>query len=558
MWGLDRDGKFMTSNTTSNSLNKLLISQLKNTNVRTQVIGDIRNAIQSCNKENDLILSKTASKEIIGKRLFYLFQKDLLPGITGQILETKNARDNAKSGTVYANAKVLCWTFVATLNAVMLFYIYLFALQQSPMRQKAWFRSFMVWLILEVLFVSTAVVYVTHFLIPSFIMNDVVKIKMKLMDTIREFRSQSMDDTKPDEFKANEYLFVSSRLAKKYPDVPESRIISRFSTPWPSHSYSQSISVSSTYSKKYSFISNSAAIILVYILKGLISMPPVLQDTLIKLLSTSGLGYVGVLLLRLYRIHPALPFVPLVLLAILIHFAILSSNQNKFLKMREIVPLVDTPKSKTKNVHVSSNQIQPMSTDNIINTEAVSGTSKVKTRRASLLAGISVVEELRQQQQNASSVEHIERALNSAIDSNEDEDVSNASEYDESHQSNGEKMLYEISSSNSSGSDDSTNDFKRLVDNMQNGMYDDDFDWNGDDMKDINDLGVEYGVENDTEDDRFEREWALRKHDARQASGEGGYSEEQKEVELAAEDYDDYMHEFMSHTKRDLMSFLDD
>ena len=69
-----------------------------------------------------------------GKRLLFLFQKDLMPGISGQILESKDQRDdlglNAKSQT----AKSLAWLMLGLLDLSMLFYIFLFAVSQEPHR----------------------------------------------------------------------------------------------------------------------------------------------------------------------------------------------------------------------------------------------------------------------------------------------------------------------------------------------------------------------------------------------------------------------------------------
>jgi hypothetical protein len=89
--------------------------------------------------------------------------------------------------------------------------------------------------------------------------------------------------------------------------------------------------------------------------------------------------------------------VPLVLLAILIHFAILSGNQNKFLKMREIVPLSEKSKKPSQKVENSEESANPnsISSFTVSVTEPIVSPSGHKTRRGSVMQGISVVEELR-------------------------------------------------------------------------------------------------------------------------------------------------------------------
>jgi hypothetical protein len=272
-------------------------------------------------------------------------------------------------------------------------------------------------------------------------------------------------------------------------------------------------------------------------------MPPVLQDIVIKLVSTSGLGYVGVLLLRLYRIHPALPFVSIILLSLIIYFANLYGNQNKFLKMREIVPLVDSPTNMTTNVHMSLNQIQPMCTG-ITNTEAVSESRKVKTRRASLLAGISVVEELRQQQH---TVEHIERTLSSALDPNENDD-SNDSKGNEGHQSdNGDRMMQ---------CGNATNDCNQLVCNRYDDIVDNNWDDSGHDVRHGNNEidNLHQRMDNNGEEKRFEHN-DVEKKSSKNLSGEVDYSSNEKDAELGAEYFDDFMNEFMSLMKEDTIDF---
>jgi hypothetical protein len=357
---------------------------------------DLQNVRNTLRKEVNDIENGVVKENEIGDRLIYLFQKDMLPGVSGLILEVKHNRDNAQRGLTTYNMKMLCWIFIVLLNCGMLFYIFLFALSQSSQRQHAWFHSFLVWLTLEILFVSTMIVCITHVLIPSLIFKDVATIKAKLLQSMRELQTENnesaSDVKKRKVFNAAHYLYASTRLAELYPTLRESKIILKFSTPWPLHSYFHTVSVSNRYSKKFSFITSSVASVFIYLVKGLMNMPQPVQDLIYQIVSTSGLGYVGVLFIQMYRIHPALPFFPLIIIAIIIHLAIKSGEEkDRFSRLNgSILPLPSGPSSKLPpsnlNVHVTRQQVAPDSSDN--------DNPIHMTRRQSVMAAISISDQL--------------------------------------------------------------------------------------------------------------------------------------------------------------------
>jgi hypothetical protein len=67
-----------------------------------------------------------------------LFQKDLTPRITGEILESKEQRDNVVLQPVSIQQKYLAWFFLGILDLGMLFYVFLFAISQDKHRQIGW------------------------------------------------------------------------------------------------------------------------------------------------------------------------------------------------------------------------------------------------------------------------------------------------------------------------------------------------------------------------------------------------------------------------------------
>ncbi len=100
--------------------------------------------------EAELFARSNKSIQEKGRRMMFLFQRDLLPGVHGKILESKQNRDEFKPKSISAEKKLLSWLFLVVLNLGMLFYIMLFALQEARGRQAAWLRSFLIWLVLEV------------------------------------------------------------------------------------------------------------------------------------------------------------------------------------------------------------------------------------------------------------------------------------------------------------------------------------------------------------------------------------------------------------------------
>jgi hypothetical protein len=277
--------------------------------------------------EREVDIERARSNKEKGKHLLFLFQRDLLPGVSGKILESKGQRDNIAVKPVAWQAKAAGWTFICLLDVGMLFYILLFAVSQTVHRQGAWALSFVMWILVEILFVSSATVIFTHVLVPSLILDDVKKIKLKLADSIRAFNSsvrkrrgaQGADAEGPEAFNAASYLFVSTRLAQEWSDLREAQIIAQFRTPWPKQSYQRETDVSQGYSKKYTALYRSASVIAIFFLTNLLNIPPAFQDMVIHMTTTAAIGYTMLIHIDLYNVNPGLVIVPTVVICIAVH-----------------------------------------------------------------------------------------------------------------------------------------------------------------------------------------------------------------------------------------------
>ena len=233
----------------------------------------------------------------------------------------------------------------------LLFYIYLFAMRQTVDRQQAWFWSFIVWLTLEILLVSTFMVFVQHIIIPSLIMPDIRKVKRQVAADITSFKTMNKSQTMmariretlrprsslanvPEKkqvtstFNAAKYFYVSWRLAKMYPSLPESGAVTHFSTPFPQKAIKQEAKVvSKVYGRRLTFIGQAASRVIVYLLVSVVNSPAVVQDGIVQVISSSGIGYAVLLMIKLFQVSPLLVLVPIVVIIILTHFYI-NSHKN--------------------------------------------------------------------------------------------------------------------------------------------------------------------------------------------------------------------------------------
>jgi sugar lactone lactonase YvrE len=297
------------------------------------------------------------------KRLLYLFQKDLVPGITGEILEAKEKRENIVLQPVSMKIKLLAWFFLGVLDLGMLFYVFLFALSQDSHRQAAWGRSLGIYLFLDIVLISTLMVIFMHVLLPSLIMRDVGKIKKKVTESIHEFyekmdqekeekeKEKHMRDLKNDDsdredddsfdgkedhgdydslhltkrkihnknknkkknnaiFNAAKYLFLSYRMAEQFPDLKASQIILHYSSPWPKQDYKHIKELKNNYSDKYSGITRAISIIVIFFLTNLLATPLAIQDMILQICTTAAIGYTMLIHIQLYYIYPALVIIP--------------------------------------------------------------------------------------------------------------------------------------------------------------------------------------------------------------------------------------------------------
>lgn len=262
------------------------------------------------------------------KRLMFLFMKDLSSGLSGEVLSSKFRKDSQMSGVgsrqgklnrVSWTAKVMAGLCVSLLDGGMLFYVYLFAMNQTHSRQKAWFVSFVMWLGFEIFLSSTCLVLVLHLLIPLYVWSDVSEVKEKVLTDLMRFREKYFKRNEipcgdipgndiemgTTGFNAAKYFFTSWRVAFLFPELPESHFVLLFNTPWPKKKFGKE---EGNVAKEYEddVLLSAASRILLYFLTSLLHYSALVQDILIQTVCNGGLGYMCVLLIQLWTTRPLL------------------------------------------------------------------------------------------------------------------------------------------------------------------------------------------------------------------------------------------------------------
>jgi hypothetical protein len=431
LWGMDENGNYKEPASSQSFLGKWkktlvarFTSEKQENTVGDLILSELENVETAIKEEKEFFQKERLSEREKGKRLLFLFQKDLMPGINGMILESKDKRDALVINGSSRTAKMVAWAFLVAVNTGMLFYILLFALSQDSHRQKSWGQSFALWLVVEVFLVSTVSVVLMQVLIPLLTMKDVGIIKKKLIVNVISFykemakkKSQGTEEKegeigveiKSKVFNSAEYLFISNRLAHFYSDLRIAKMILGFQTPWPKQSYQHITDTSKKYDRKFSALQRSLSIVVLFFLTSLLSVPISVQDMIIQCSSTVTIGYTVLFHLRLYQIFPVLIVVPTIFLGVIIHFMIQSNKSKKKVDDIKLMKEIKTMETEKKNAYqtqeedkknnstpleeaimVSKEKQQPKEHEELRN----SGSVKHKKRRESLQKGIKVAHQI--------------------------------------------------------------------------------------------------------------------------------------------------------------------
>ena len=149
---------------------------------------------------------------------------------------------------------------------------------------------------------STLVVLVVHYCIPCFVvLGDVGHIGRKLQESVSDYHRRLLDrgglkdkeDDEAGQFNSADFLFVSTRVARLYPDLTVAKVIGHFRTVWPRRSYQRVSDAAQTYQNNgFSFFVGSLGTILLFTLQSFVYLPEGLQGDLTFTCSPCFMEYV--------------------------------------------------------------------------------------------------------------------------------------------------------------------------------------------------------------------------------------------------------------------------
>jgi hypothetical protein len=165
-------------------------------------------------------------------RLMYLFLLDFLDGVDFAILSCKDKRDRYyRTSAPSKMATYFGWTLFIGLDVFMIAYTVLFNMNASGMSQYAWCVTFSIWLLVDLLFVNTAMTLWTHVFLPSFSYAGINQVKAAVIQHLFDVNKNPVQSS----FNAAKHFFVSVRLASLLTDIDSDMrtAVMSFHTEWP-------------------------------------------------------------------------------------------------------------------------------------------------------------------------------------------------------------------------------------------------------------------------------------------------------------------------------------
>ena len=283
---------------------------------------DILEVRLKADEELDIMEKTLFSKDSKGNRMIMLFKRDLLQGLRSELLSTLFvSRALASTSSIIMKAyhtvhsHLLGYFVLFLTNIFFLVYIFLFTVRQSDDEYRtAWVTRFLIWICLEIIFLSTLNMTMTSVLPAIIAMKDLREVVRLFRSTLMKVvRRNSVADNLAGEvmrqsergfsvhpleaceepFNTTRYFFVSRRLAKMFPDLLESKVIEQFRSVIPNRPYSYHWD-GPVYGDRVKFrwaaCIESAAVVIVYILLTVLSTIPALEYYLTSIVGWLLLG----------------------------------------------------------------------------------------------------------------------------------------------------------------------------------------------------------------------------------------------------------------------------
>lgn len=204
--------------------------------------------------------------EEANNRLLQLFQSDLMPYAVSLVVDAKQRRElDERPEPVAKWKKIISSVYILASNIAIMFYIFLFSIKQQGVMQRNWLQSLVVWLLLDILVLSTATTYIANIYLPLLFASE-IRLARDEANAIATANTASNVA-----FNACKYMFVSYKVAEAFPDLTASNAILRYSSPWPRRSYRTSVSPRGIF-----------VLLVLYALRAVVELPPSIQDEVCK------------------------------------------------------------------------------------------------------------------------------------------------------------------------------------------------------------------------------------------------------------------------------------
>jgi len=221
-WGLDPTGSFSKKTVFDYKM-------CRNITIDTEELLRKELSLVECETDIKLDKFKYLKDKHIGLEMLHTFILDLLghDSITAKIFITKSDEDYRYTKPVSAQMKGFASIGVIIMN---LFFVY-YSMMSGMIRGKTWQYAYLTGCIAQILFeiiiAETFEILWVHFFIPNLVSNEVKSVWTTIMNTIDSITTFDASNIIYC-VNAPQYLFISNKLAHKYPSLPESNIITAY------------------------------------------------------------------------------------------------------------------------------------------------------------------------------------------------------------------------------------------------------------------------------------------------------------------------------------------
>lgn len=261
----------------ANEIQKSALSCKKSDPPREIVKNEIVQVQREAHEKYDKL--KLASDSHVGLELLHVFVLDLLGRETpaAKIFVLKSSADFRHAMVVSKLAKRVGWFIIAALNIFFVYFALLRGMQRGRKWQEGYAFACAIQFVVEIFMFETTECIWMNYLIPDAASTEIQAIKFQLRRTVDNLCSVSTTTYKYF-LDAPEYFFVSSVLAKRFPDKLESMIISSYHQHLPGELSKKWKNGSARSSRRSRFLRNmSLFAIMNWIMQLIGTTPPTFQ-----------------------------------------------------------------------------------------------------------------------------------------------------------------------------------------------------------------------------------------------------------------------------------------